>query len=63
MMSENSGLNKYKMMRGATVIALPAFLHIHPGILWLIKKANCAAHERLRGLNNEQLMAEGLVRH
>jgi hypothetical protein len=63
MMSENSGLNKYKMMRGATVIALPAFLHIHPGILWLIKKANCDAHERLRGLNNEQLMAEGLVRH
>ncbi len=61
MLSANSGVNNYKIMRGARVAALPAFLHIHPGLLWLIKKANGTAYERLHGLNNEQLMAKGFV--
>jgi hypothetical protein len=61
MLSANSGLNNYKIRRGARVAALPAFLHIHPALLWLIKKGDGTAYERLRGLNNEQLTAKGLA--
>ncbi len=61
MLSANVGLNTYKVRRGAQVAALPAFLHIHPALRWLIKSADGAACERLCGLNNEQLSAKGLT--
>jgi hypothetical protein len=61
MLSANSGLNNYKIRRGAQVKALPAFLHFHPGLLWLVKKANSAAYERLRGLTHDELTVKGLV--
>ncbi len=62
MLSANDGLNNYKIMRGARVAALPAFLHIHPGLRWLIQKANRSAYDRLQGFNNGQLIAKGFVR-
>jgi hypothetical protein len=62
MLSANAGLNNYKVRRGAQIGALPAFLHIHPALRWLIKRANCAAYERLCGSNNEQLSAKGIAR-
>lgn len=62
MLSANAGLNTYKVRRGAWIAALPAFLHIHPALLWLIKRADSAAYERLCGSNNEQLSDKGFAR-
>ncbi|MGH9512787.1 MAG: hypothetical protein ACRD2U_11700 [Terriglobales bacterium] len=60
MLSANSGLNNYKVMRGATVLALPAFLNIRPSVLWMIRKASPSVYEKLLGLDLPRLQAEGL---
>ncbi|MGH9528285.1 MAG: hypothetical protein ACRD2S_00020, partial [Terriglobales bacterium] len=62
MLSQNRGLNNYKIMRGARVTALPAFLRIPASVLWMIRKASGCAHEKLLGLNSQQLGARGFER-
>lgn len=61
MLSENKGLNNYKIMRGATVMALPAFIHIRPGLLWMLRKVNGAACMRLHGFSTAQLKFKGFA--
>jgi hypothetical protein len=56
MLGQSSGINEYYIVRGARVLALPAFLHMHPALLWLIRKANKGIHKRLLGLDNEELV-------
>ncbi len=55
MLSAMPGVNKYKIMRGATVLALPAFINTHPSLLWMFKRLNEQAHQRLTGFDNDQL--------
>lgn len=55
MHGQNAGISDYYVRRGSRVLALPAFLHVHPAIPWLIKKANKNVYERLLGLGNDEL--------
>jgi hypothetical protein len=56
MLGQSPGINEYCIIRGARVLALPAFLHMHPALLWLTKKANKSIYERLLGLGNDELL-------
>ena len=56
MLGQSPSINEYYMIRGARVLALPAFLHMHPALLWLIRKANKNIYERLLGLGNDELL-------
>jgi hypothetical protein len=58
MLGQSPGINEYYVIRGARVLALPAFLNIHPAILWLIRKANTSIYERLRGLGKDELFCD-----
>ncbi len=60
MLGQSPGINEYYFIRGARVLALPAFLHMHPALLWLIRKANKSIYGRLRGLANDELLAKSL---
>jgi hypothetical protein len=56
MLGQRSGINEFYLVRGARVLALPAFLHMHPALLWLIRKAKKGIYARLFGLGNEELL-------
>jgi len=53
------GINKFKIERGAQVVAFSAYLHINPVLLWLFKIMRKNVYERLIGMNKEQ-MCEGI---
>jgi hypothetical protein len=57
MLGQSPGINEFYIIRGARVLALPAFLHMHPALMWLIGKANKSIHGRLLGLGNDELIA------
>jgi len=61
MLGQNPGINEYYFVRGARVQALAADLHVHPALLWLVKKANQRIYGRLVGLGNEELLAKGFA--
>jgi len=44
------------------VLALPADLHMHPVLRWLIQKGNEKIYGRLLGLSHEELRAQGLAK-
>jgi len=53
---QNEGINKFKIERGARVVALPAYLHIHQLILWSFKKLRKNVYDRLVGMSEEQII-------
>lgn len=55
MFSPNPGLNKYKIMRGARVLALPAHLTVHPALLSLIQRGAKGLYDHLHGQDNKAL--------
>lgn len=55
MLGQSSGINEYYIVRGARVLALPAFLNMHPALLWFIRKANKGIYKRLLGFDSEEL--------
>jgi hypothetical protein len=61
MLTHGAGINEFKILRGARVLALPAFLHIHPALEWLIKKSSSSAYGRLLGLGSAELLANGVA--
>jgi hypothetical protein len=48
-------INDFYIYRGARVLVLPAFLHLHPALLWSIKKTNKNIYKRLLGLGSDEL--------
>jgi hypothetical protein len=48
-------VNRFKLERGARVLALPAFLHMHPLLVGTLKAVNRAVYDRLKGLDETQL--------
>ncbi len=60
MLGQSPGINEYYFIRGARVLALPAFLHMHRALLWLVRKANKSIYGRLHGLANDELLAKSL---
>ena len=52
---QKEGINKFKIERGAQVVALPAYLHINPVLLWLFKIMRKNVYERLIGINKKQM--------
>jgi hypothetical protein len=53
MLGQRSGISEFYLVRGARALALPAFLHMHPALLWLIRRTNKNTYERLIGLGND----------
>jgi hypothetical protein len=51
----DSGVVRFKLLRGATVLALPAFLHLHPAALWLINKTNEGISRQLQGFSDREV--------
>ena len=45
-------INRFKIERGARVINMPAYLHVHPMLLWLLKIFTKNVYCRLKGVNN-----------
>ena len=62
MLGQSAGINEYYLVRGARVLALPADLHMHPGLRWFIQKGNKKIYGRLLGLSHEELLAKGLAK-
>lgn len=56
LLGQSPGINEFYLSRGARVLALPAFLPMHPALLWFIRKANKNIYERLLGLGNNELL-------
>jgi hypothetical protein len=56
MLAQNPGANKFKLVRGAKVLPMPAYLHIHPVVLAMIRIANKRVYGRLRGLDDSELL-------
>jgi hypothetical protein len=56
MFTKNSGINEFKVRRGARIMALPAYLHLHP--LWLATVGTFSKEVRrqLQGLNQDQVL-------
>jgi hypothetical protein len=44
------GIDEYKLRRGAHVTAIPAYLHVNPILLGLIKKFGSTSYQRLGGI-------------
>jgi hypothetical protein len=61
-LGQRSGVNEFYLVRGARVLALPADLHMHPVLRWLIQKGNKTIYGRLLGLSLEALRANGWAR-
>lgn len=61
MLGQNPGINEYYFVRGARVHALPANLHVHPALLWLVKKADQRIYGRLVGFSQDELRAKGFA--
>ena len=53
LLGQRSGINEFYLVRGARVLALPAFLHMHPALLWLTRRTNKNTYERLLGLGKD----------
>jgi hypothetical protein len=62
MLGQSPGINEYYMVRGARVLALPAVLHMHSGLRWLIRNVNKRIYGRLLGFSNDELVANGLAK-
>jgi hypothetical protein len=62
MLGQSAGINEYYLVRGARVLALPADLHMHPVLRWLIQKGHKKIYGRLLGLSLEELLAKGLAK-
>jgi len=59
MLLNTLGINEFKIRRGARVTALPAFLHINPVVLWLIRTASKSIHTRLLGREAAEALTTG----
>jgi hypothetical protein len=55
MLGQRSGINEFYLVRGARVLALPAFLHMHPALLWLTRRTSKNTYERLLGFERDSL--------
>jgi len=53
---QSDGINRFKIERGAEILALPAYIHIHPFFLKSIKVLKKETFQRILGLNKEELM-------
>jgi len=53
MRARNQGINEYKVFRGAKVLALPSLLHIHPALLWSLRKVSRGIYSRLCGVHGD----------
>jgi hypothetical protein len=62
MLAGNPGINEFKIVRGAKVLALPAFLNIHPIVLWWLKNTTESIYSRLHGFDMHDLRARNLIR-
>jgi hypothetical protein len=62
MLGQSPGINEYYAVRGARVLSLPAVLHMHPGLQWLIRNANKRIYGRLHGFSHDELAAGGLAK-
>lgn len=54
-LAQKESLNKFKIERGARVLVMPAYLHLHRGLLSLIKFARKSLYHRLIGLDERQV--------
>lgn len=54
------GLNKFYMLRGATLVRQPAFLHMNPVALLLLRKWKPNYYRQLRGHLNDVVSSKGL---
>jgi hypothetical protein len=52
LLAQNEGLNKFKIERGACILAKPSYLHLHRGLLSLIKLVRKNLYHRLIGLDS-----------
>lgn len=59
MLSQKTSLDKYKIMRGARVLALPAHHTVHSILLALVAKVNRRIYKRLLGRNEDALHRDG----
>jgi hypothetical protein len=55
LLSRSSNINGFYFSRGARVLALPAHLHMHSSLRWLVSKASQSAYGHLLGLGEDQL--------
>jgi len=62
MLGKSPGINEYYSIRGARVLSLPAVLHMHPGLRWLIRKTNKRIYGRLLGLSNDEVVANSFAK-
>ena len=53
--SQNQNINKYKLQRGAKVVSKPAYLHLHPSLLWTLKRVKENVYSRLVGMSEDQI--------
>jgi len=54
-LAQKESLDKFKIERGACVLIMPAYLHIHRGLLSLIKFTRKNLYDRLIGLDKTQV--------
>jgi hypothetical protein len=55
MLANDVGLNEFKIRRGARVLAVPAFIHLNPILLSLVRKGGRKLRKRALGLNPSEL--------
>jgi hypothetical protein len=51
----DSGVVRFKLLRGARVLSLPAFLRLHPAALWLINKTSKGISRQLQGCSDIEI--------
>lgn len=61
-LAQKESLNRFKIERGARVLVKPAYLHLHRGLLSLIKLARRGLYDRLVGLSEAQVQAKMNIR-
>lgn len=54
-LSTKQSVNNFKIERGARVLALPAYLHLHPVLFSLIRMVRKDLFERLKGMDERQI--------
>jgi hypothetical protein len=59
MLTQSRGINEFKLLRGARVLALPARLHMPRPLVWLVRRSSPSVYSRLHGFDADQLQASG----
>ena len=57
MLSSTQSVNNFKIERGASVLALPAYLHLHPVFFTLISIVRKNLFKRLKGMDQRQIQS------